>query len=132
MDNTGGAITSLQWGSTIDGGVVQFSSGTGFGALSLWGTVNWNGGTLNMRVDGRLGQTQQNPNSDRIYGDQFNSAQGATGPTLNVTSQTSPPIQNRRWTLISAQNAISNRFPRENIVGLGAEIVNNLSLQVFS
>jgi hypothetical protein len=124
-DNTTLFLDTGRVGTTIDGGVIQFTSGTGYGSISFNGTVTWNGGTLNMRVDGSNGA-----NRDFIGGGQFNIAAGANGPTLNVTVQ-GQRQQGQIWGLITG-TGISNRFPHENLNGLQSNIANGTSYQVSS
>jgi hypothetical protein len=123
MDNTlvGFWTQTQNRGTTFDGGVFRFTSVTGYGRIIYFGTVNWNAGTLNMRVDGTNGN-----NHDTIASDQFNVAGGANGPTLNVTVQGTLRASTV-WSLITGAGI--SRFPHEILNGLLAEIRNNRRYQ---
>jgi hypothetical protein len=91
----------------INGGVVQFTSGTGYGTLELDGDWNWNGGTLTVRINGPQGQSGQIANSDQIIvaGDL---TIAATGPTLNVLVQ-GQLAQGQTWNII--KSPVNRIFP---------------------
>jgi len=127
-DNAQAWISSRNTAGVINGGVVQFTSGTGFGKLDLLGNWNWNGGTYTVRINGAQGYTRQNPNSDSIFVGFGNLAiaAGPTGPTLNILVQ-GALAQQQNWLILFTTGTINRTFPNVSIQNPGQQLRTNNS-----